>query len=464
MNLTGRKPTFRRAQPRDNVYRIMIWLLLIAAGVVLARRVETGEVKYLFYPTSTPTRSFQSLEAEAVTYIELGKLDCRDETRPTECAIAAYQSALLIDPANAHMLSELARIQAYSAVMLSTDQDQFDRLVQARENAHRAIEAAPESSMAHAIYAFTLDWSASNSLVPADERQAMLLEAEREAQQAIPLDETNIAALAYLAEIQLDQAKWNQAEETINSAKVRPGADELMDVHRVAGLVAETMSQYDVAIQEFQRAVEINPNLTFLYIRIGNLYRRLAGNQKLDLNPELKNALEYYGTAVSINERLGINDPNPYLVIGNTYANQGEFYAAVLNVRKALEIDPGDPKVFAQLGLVYFKSKNYEGSIEAFKCGLDGCTAEEACIVRQSGTTCDDTNGTGPAINDPMALSDSTLLYYYTYGSVLAALDRPGRPYCSDALRIMSKVRERYASDANTMSIVEAGEDICSGQ
>lgn len=462
MNLTGRKPTFRRAQPRDNVYRIMIWILLIAGGLMLARRVESGQVKTLFYPTSTPTRTFESLEAEAITYFNLGKLDCRDETRPTECAISAYEAALRIDPANAHMLSELARIQAYSAVMLSTDQEQYDRLSQALDNARRAVEAAPSSSSAHAVYAFVLDWYASNSLVPADERQEKLLEAEREAQQAIPLDETNTLALAYLAEIQLDQAKWNQAEQTIAAAMERPGAGDLMDVHRVYGLVAETLSEYDTAIQSFERAAEINPNLTFLYIRIGNLYRRLATSQPLAQNPELQNALHAYGKAVSINEQLGIKDPNPYLVIANTYANQGEFYAAVLNVRVALELDPGDPKVFAQLGLVYFKSKNYEGSISAFKCALDGCTAEEACLVRQNSKTCDTSEGVGSAITDPMALSDSTLLYYYTYGSVLAALDKPSRPYCADAMRIMGKVADRYAADENTMSIVQAARDICS--
>jgi len=281
----------------------------------------------------------------------------------------------------------------------------------------------------------------------------LLNEAERVARQAYDLDPNNTLALVYYAEILLDQHKWMEADQTIHLAYEQPDAQSLMDYHRVNGLVAENLAEYTRAVDEYIKASEIAPNLTFLYINIGKL---LFFEKKYD------EAFEYYGKAVTLNERLGIKDPIPYLAIANGYANQGEFFAAVLNVRSALELDPANPRVFAQLGMVYHRSKNYEGSIEAFHCALEGCTAEDACKIHQSSEECiPDENTPMVAVPGPMPLTDSTVLYYYTYGSVLAGLHKPTRPYCDRAMSILSMVRASYSSDPSIMSIVEASEAIC---
>jgi len=452
MELTNRGPSFRRKKPTSNLYRMMVWTALIVAGFLIARGIETQEIKPLFSPTATPTRTLSSLEQEARTYFELGKLDCRSEiTR--DCAIWAYQEAIRLDPDNPLLYLELARVQAYSSMMLSTDEEQLARMQEALENVDQAVDLAPEDSSALAIRAFVLDWYATKSLVPENERRAMLNEAEEVAQHAYFLDKSNTLALVYYAEILLDQQKWMQAEQTIHLAYEQPNAQTLMDYHRVNGLVAENLAEYSRAVEEYVKASEIAPNLTFLYINIGKL---LFYQKKYD------EAFSYYGKAVTLNERLEINDPTPYLAIANGYANQGEFFAAVLNVRSALELDPADPRVFAQLGMVYHRSKNYEGSIEAFHCALEGCTAEEACKIHQSSEECiPDENTPMVAVPGPMALTDTSVLYYYTYGSVLAGLHKPTRPYCDRAMGILSMVRANYSDDPSIMSIVEASEAIC---
>jgi tetratricopeptide (TPR) repeat protein len=35
------------------------------------------------------------------------------------------------------------------------------------------------------------------------------------------------------------------------------------------------LGEYNLAIQEYQKAIEINPKLTFLYYSVGRLYRHL---------------------------------------------------------------------------------------------------------------------------------------------------------------------------------------------
>ena len=126
--------------------------------------------------------------------------------------------------------------------------------------------------------------------------------------------------MAYMAEINMDQARYQDA---INFAEQAVATDDsLMDVHRVMGYVLESLGNgYAEAIEQYKKAAEITPNLTFLYISIGVNYRQL---QKYDL------ALEWFAKAVKINEQNKINDPIPYLAIANTYSRMGQFFCCFI--------------------------------------------------------------------------------------------------------------------------------------
>jgi tetratricopeptide (TPR) repeat protein len=387
----------------------------------------------MFLATPTPTRTSNSYSLEGETHFMAGDLDK---------AIAAYQLATKAEPGNAQLWAELARIQTYSSNLLTTDAEKLSRLQDAQASINQAKDLSPEDSTIRAIRSFVLDWSAS---LAGSQGSTILSEAEQEAVYAIQLDPANTLALAYYAEVLVDQQKWLQAQQYAGqAAKQNPN---LMDVRRINAYVLESLGDYNAAITEYQAAVSINPNLTFLYLSIGRIYRHL----------ELyDNALEYFAKAANINEQLGVKDPIPYLAISNTYVQQGEFFIAARNVLKALRINPSSPDVYAQLGLVYYKSRNYEGSIPAFECGIMGCSAEQSCEVRECDVAVD------PAvIVQGMPLSDNTVVYYFTYGSVLAGLHVDGDDYCVRAMDILGQVKAGFSGDPTVMGIVTAGEEIC---
>jgi len=60
-----------------------------------------------------------------------------------------------------------------------------------------------------------------------------------------------------------------------------------------------------------------------------------------------------------------------------------------------------------------------------------------------------------------LPLSNTTVVYYYTYGSVLAALSIPQRNYCTDAMQVLNEVRTAFTADPTILGIVNAGEQIC---
>lgn len=442
MNLTGKQISFHRKKSLFNPYKVLLLLTLIFGGVMLLRAINRGDVKPMFAPTMTPTRTNRSHILEAQTQFQAGNLNA---------AIAAYQAAIELSPNDGTLWAELARIQTYSSASLTTDAARGQRLTEALESINKARDLSPDSSLVHAIRSFVLDWNA-NPIIAGDKTQAYLTEAEQEAVRALQLDNRNTLALAFYAEILIDSLKWTQAQQYIEQAVARD--DTLMDVHRIYGQLWESMGDYPSAIEEYKKATAIAPNMTFLYIYIGANYRRMAANDPE--SPYYINSLEYFEKAANINEQLGVLDPVPYLSISKTYSQMGEFFIASRNVQKALTFDPSNADVYGQLGIVYFKAKNYEGSIPALKCAVYGCNAVESCEARQ----CDQETDPEIVITG-LPISNTTVVYYYTYGSVLAGLARTTNDYCTESLRVLAEVRAQYYRDKDIMSIVQAGEQIC---
>ena len=437
MYLNGREPTFRKQRSRSNPYSVITLLVIVMVGLFVIRGFSSGEIEPVGKPTPIPTRTVDSYTAEGETFFIAGDL---------ENAMNAYNKALTIAPNNANIWAEVARIKAYSSSTMTTDALRLDRLGEALEAANTAVEVDPDNSYARGVRAFVLDWYAGSSLDQAT-RDSSLLEAEREAIAALTLDNANTLALAYYAEIQVDQALILQAQQNIEEALLRE--EEIMDVHRVHGYVLESLGYYSDAIDAYKRAIELNPNMTFLYIRIGVNYRQLTRYEE---------ALEYFAKAAQINEANGVEDPLPYLAIGNTYSRIGEFFIAARNVERVLDIDPTNPNTYGTLGVIYFRARNYESAIPALQCATYGCDAETSCAVREPG------NDSCSGVEIPRTpLTDSTVIYYYTYGSVLAGMHQPGREYCSEAMDVLSDVRAEFSNEAVIMSIVSESESICRG-
>jgi len=462
LNVYPRRPLFNR-RPQSNIYRMFLWIILILVMVWVLQQINKGEIKPLFQSTPTPTRAADSYALEGDANFTAGNLND---------AIQAYQRAVDVDPSNAETWAKLARIQTYSSAFLITNPEKKARLLDALESARKAVELAPDDSTTHAILAFALDWNADSNIYSEDPQQVQdfLREAEQEATRAIQLDNSNTLALAYYAEVLLDQQKWDQAEVNMALALQRPDAEGIMDVHRVNAYLLETFGQYNLAITEYDKAIALEPNFTFLYLRAGANYRVLAFEipNVEAARPVYEQSLEYFDKAAKINEQIGVNDPTPYLSISRTYSQLGEFFAAARNVQKALSYDPGKADIYGQLGIVYFKSRNYEGSIYSLQCATYGCDGETSCLGRGL-DKCYPDDGEAPIKIEGAAIAPNTIVYYYTYGSVLAALSRQRDNKCGEAMRVFTDVRNELASKPDLyadgyqtiLSIVEDGEFIC---
>ena len=395
------------------------------AGLYLIWNIDSGKVQPLFIPTPTATRGATSYREEGAAFFEAGNLDL---------AIQAYQDALAVNVDDYIGWTELARIQTYSSSLL-TQERQRVRLAEALASIDKAVELAPEDSSAHAVRAFVLDWSAGASGTT-NEYEAFMAEASTEAVLALQLDNNNVLALAYQAEVYADQQQYSQADEYAERAlAIDPNS---LDTLRVNAYVLESVGNYAVAIEQYKQAAAVAPNQTFLYIRIGQNYRELG------LHDE---ALSYFDRAASINEVLGIDDPLPYIAIAKTYSRMGEFFAAALNAEKAVDLDPTNPDWYGQLGIIYDRARNFESAVLVLRCAVEGCSDVQ-------NTT--DSDGRWTVAVDGLPLDNNTLIYYYTYGSRLAALNQ-----CDRAIPVLDLVGATYPGDAIVMGIVNESYTVC---
>ncbi len=112
----------------------------------------------------------------------------------------------------------------------------------------------------------------------------------------------------------------------ISTAQVAPSGQQ---IHNNLGDVYARQGDMQKAVEEFQKAIEINPNYADAYHNLGNTYQQM-GQQDA--------AIENYQKALEINPKLW----QSYQNLAAVYFAQGQFDLAEENVRKALEVNPGD--------------------------------------------------------------------------------------------------------------------------
>jgi tetratricopeptide (TPR) repeat protein len=534
MQLKGDRLPLGRDAGRSNPWRILVYLVLIVGGVMLTRLVEAGRVRPLFLPTPGPTRSARSYAEEAEAHFSAGDLEkaieaykvaaslepgnpdlwaelARIQTYSSDLrttldqrrarltkARESIEQAVLSDPDNSKAHAVRALVYDWSAAAEVKDSIGIGdsvrvqatiesgggitaRLIELTESGLPEEVADTEETETTVLFSGTVEtiqvdvWVISGRTVMIDrlrtvirdrnKREEFLAEAEDSALRASQLDPGNSLALAYYAEVLVDQQRSAQALDLAQTAAQDLNSEDpkdQMDIHRVYGTVLESQGQYLQAILEYQEAAKLSPNLTFLYLRIGANYRQLR---------DIETALDYFDRAARINQQLDIKDPTPYLAIGRTYQQQGEFFIAAVNIESALAIDPANPDIYARLGIVYFQARNYESAIPVLKCALDGCSVEESGVLLcdLGVLPCDEAGEMALQVGEeviPIGLEQGSVEYYYTYGSVLSAYagteEFPNA--CVDAERIFRQLDAKYRDDPIVSAIVAEGRAICAGE
>ena len=117
------------------------------------------------------------------------------------------------------------------------------------------------------------------------------------------------------------------------------------------GMAYDKEGQYDQAILDYNKALNINPRYAEAYNNRGVIYRKKG---------QLDRAISDYNKALKINPR----DAEAYNNRGVVYLWKGEFDRAISDYNKALEINPRFAESYYGRGVCYYSQKQYDKSWE----------------------------------------------------------------------------------------------------
>ena len=114
--------------------------------------------------------------------------------------------------------------------------------------------------------------------------------------------------------------------------------------------VFRSEGEYDRAILEYNKAIEIDPNYASAYMNRGKTYADKG---------EFDRAILEYNKAIEIDPRYA----TAYFNRGIAYANKDEYVRAILDYTKAIEIDPRFTEAYYNRGMIYANKGEYDRAI-----------------------------------------------------------------------------------------------------
>lgn len=159
--------------------------------------------------------------------------------------------------------------------------------------------------------------------------------------------------------------EYGRAEELF--LEVIKQKDNLPDVHNMLGLIYHDQGKFSKAIEEFSKALKLNPNYTEASINLAVV------SSDTGMHNEAKGALSKMHSAQK-KKKKGQLDPyvsgklaNLHVDLGTLYSSIGKSREAHHEFDKALKLCPTFADVWVKKANLYRDSKNYKKAIETYK-------------------------------------------------------------------------------------------------
>lgn len=206
---------------------------------------------------------------------------------------------------------------------------------------------------AHLLDPASFRWIYYMALVEMD--QAKCNEAVPAFREALRIDPTYLAAQLRSGECLLASSNWDE------SAKLYASLDQKhpdsAEVHYGMGRVHAARNEWDEAVAEFQKACELFPKFTSAHFALARAYQRAGKHDQVQ--EELRLSRESEGAMPEITDRLLADvqllyrDYEAYLKVGTELATSGKLADAAAAYEEALGINPHLSEAESRLVYLY---------------------------------------------------------------------------------------------------------------
>jgi len=269
--------------------------------------------------------------------------------------------AIKADPFNASYYSALGDF-LYKTHEYQKAEQEFQRCLKINEKqvscyiglAHcKLAKAEPEEALIilqDAARAVGKDAALAYSLGLTLEHQKLLSKALKYYEDAISLDPKNVKYYTKAAEIYLRSDNLVKASEFVQKAKSIEADSPY--VHNFLGVMYVYKADLEMAIAEFNAALEINPTFIDSYVNVGNAYR--------DHN-KFEESIESFNKALQLDDKHA----PAYYGLGRTLMAQENFEGAVAQLELAVRYDANHKDYHFALGQAYYAQKRYADAAAA---------------------------------------------------------------------------------------------------
>ena len=158
------------------------------------------------------------------------------------------------------------------------------------------------------------------------------------------------------------------------------------------GLSHQSRDDYDLAIADYTRAIQLNPSFAEAYNNRGTVYSQKGDyrhaivdiSKAIELNPNFADAYsnrglfhslkgDYVRAIVDLDKAMELN-PNyatAYNNRGLTYYNQGDLNHAIEDYTKAIELNPNFAEAYNNRGLTYYNQGDLNHAIEDYTKAIE---------------------------------------------------------------------------------------------
>jgi tetratricopeptide (TPR) repeat protein len=123
--------------------------------------------------------------------------------------------------------------------------------------------------------------------------------------------------------------------------------------------------QDEQAVQAFQQAVKLDPELAEAHFRLGLGYEALGKRDEAEA--EYKKAVENYKKYLEQHD----DDAEAHYNLGQTYAGLDQYSDAIREYREATKLKQNDADVYYDLGVAHTKLAQYDAAAAAFSKALE---------------------------------------------------------------------------------------------
>ena len=135
-------------------------------------------------------------------------------------------------------------------------------------------------------------------------------------------------------------------------------ANEQALKHYDQGILFTQQSQFDLAIEEYSKAIDIVPHFAKAYLNRGHAY---------SYKREYDKSITDYEQAIVIDPQFSL----AYLNLGAVYQELGQFDQAIENYNHAIDIDPQNALTYFNRSTVYVKIGEREEAISDLERALE---------------------------------------------------------------------------------------------